>query len=236
LNARDPGRRDTPGKVLKDRRSPRERGRVGTSVRKSRLKLEPLQLLQPQHRVFGVQERLRDRVLRRPEFRERARDVLGGGPARVRERVRRARRPRGIVLSVPRRSRRRARGAAFGHADGEELGVGGRRGGSERRAGGRRRRRRRRHRRRGGARRDVVSARRPGRSSRSFEYSCTRRKLLVLVRVTKSAYHKLSAIVGRLFIPTAIDAPIAGAGAVRAASVTPAIRAFATSRSKSNDQ
>ena len=32
LKARDPGRRDTPGKVLKDRRSPRERGRMGTSV------------------------------------------------------------------------------------------------------------------------------------------------------------------------------------------------------------
>eukprot|EP00982_Pelagococcus_subviridis_P016092 31450-Pelagococcus_subviridis.AAC.16 len=26
------GRRDTPGKVLKERRSPRERGRMGTSV------------------------------------------------------------------------------------------------------------------------------------------------------------------------------------------------------------
>ena len=32
LKARDPGRRDTPGKVLKDRRSPRRRGRMGTSV------------------------------------------------------------------------------------------------------------------------------------------------------------------------------------------------------------
>ena len=32
LKARDPGRRDAPGKVLKDRRSPRERGRMGTSV------------------------------------------------------------------------------------------------------------------------------------------------------------------------------------------------------------
>eukprot|EP00982_Pelagococcus_subviridis_P006953 30358-Pelagococcus_subviridis.AAC.11 len=31
LNARD-GRRDAPGKVLKDRRSPHERGRMGTSV------------------------------------------------------------------------------------------------------------------------------------------------------------------------------------------------------------
>jgi hypothetical protein len=32
---RDPGRRDTPGleKVLKERRSPRRRGRMGTSVR-----------------------------------------------------------------------------------------------------------------------------------------------------------------------------------------------------------
>ena len=29
----DPGRRETTGKVLKDRRSPRERGRTGTSVR-----------------------------------------------------------------------------------------------------------------------------------------------------------------------------------------------------------
>jgi hypothetical protein len=32
LKARDPGRRDAPGEVLKDRRSPRERGRMGTSV------------------------------------------------------------------------------------------------------------------------------------------------------------------------------------------------------------
>ena len=32
LKARDPGRREAPGKVLKDRRSPRERGRMGTSV------------------------------------------------------------------------------------------------------------------------------------------------------------------------------------------------------------
>ena len=34
LEARDPGRRDTPGdEVLKERRSPRERGRMGTSLR-----------------------------------------------------------------------------------------------------------------------------------------------------------------------------------------------------------
>ena len=32
MKARDPGRRDAPGKVLKDRRSPRRRGRMGTSV------------------------------------------------------------------------------------------------------------------------------------------------------------------------------------------------------------
>jgi hypothetical protein len=33
LKAGDPGRRDTPGsKVLKDRRPPRQRGRMGTSV------------------------------------------------------------------------------------------------------------------------------------------------------------------------------------------------------------
>eukprot|EP00982_Pelagococcus_subviridis_P011552 31094-Pelagococcus_subviridis.AAC.3 len=32
LKARDPGRRETPGKVLKERRSPRERGRMGASV------------------------------------------------------------------------------------------------------------------------------------------------------------------------------------------------------------
>jgi len=32
LKARGDGRRDTPGKVLKDRRSPRQRGRMGTSV------------------------------------------------------------------------------------------------------------------------------------------------------------------------------------------------------------
>ena len=31
------GRRETPGKVLKDRRSPRGRGRMGTSVRRTRL-------------------------------------------------------------------------------------------------------------------------------------------------------------------------------------------------------
>jgi hypothetical protein len=34
LNARDPGRRETPGEVLKDRRLPRRRGRMGTSVKK----------------------------------------------------------------------------------------------------------------------------------------------------------------------------------------------------------
>ena len=32
LKARDPGRRDAPGKVLKERRSPRRRDRMGTSV------------------------------------------------------------------------------------------------------------------------------------------------------------------------------------------------------------
>ena len=32
LKARDPGRRETTAKVLEDRRSPRERGRMGTSV------------------------------------------------------------------------------------------------------------------------------------------------------------------------------------------------------------
>ena len=38
LKASDDGRRDAPGeKVLKDRRSPRERGRMGTSVRRTRL-------------------------------------------------------------------------------------------------------------------------------------------------------------------------------------------------------
>eukprot|EP00982_Pelagococcus_subviridis_P016147 31456-Pelagococcus_subviridis.AAC.1 len=31
LNARDPGRRETTGKVLKERRSPRRRGRMGTN-------------------------------------------------------------------------------------------------------------------------------------------------------------------------------------------------------------
>ena len=35
--ARGPGRRETPGKVLKDRRAPRERGRMGTGVRRTRL-------------------------------------------------------------------------------------------------------------------------------------------------------------------------------------------------------
>eukprot|EP00982_Pelagococcus_subviridis_P017297 31529-Pelagococcus_subviridis.AAC.19 len=32
------GRRESPAKVLKDRRSPRERGRMGTSVRRTRLR------------------------------------------------------------------------------------------------------------------------------------------------------------------------------------------------------
>ena len=32
MKARDPGRRDTPGKVLQERRSLRERGRMGNSV------------------------------------------------------------------------------------------------------------------------------------------------------------------------------------------------------------
>eukprot|EP00982_Pelagococcus_subviridis_P006334 30067-Pelagococcus_subviridis.AAC.3 len=31
MKPRDPGRRETPGKVLKDRRPPRQRGRMGTS-------------------------------------------------------------------------------------------------------------------------------------------------------------------------------------------------------------
>jgi len=35
LKARDPGRREMPRKVLKDRRSPRRRGRMGTSVRRT---------------------------------------------------------------------------------------------------------------------------------------------------------------------------------------------------------
>ena len=37
MKARDPGRRETPGKVLKDRRAPGERGRMGTGVRRTRL-------------------------------------------------------------------------------------------------------------------------------------------------------------------------------------------------------
>eukprot|EP00982_Pelagococcus_subviridis_P005018 29442-Pelagococcus_subviridis.AAC.12 len=38
LKGRDPGRRDTPGeKVLKERRSPRRRGRMGTSVQRHRV-------------------------------------------------------------------------------------------------------------------------------------------------------------------------------------------------------
>ena len=36
LKARDPGRRETVAKVLKDRRSPRGRGRMGTSVIRER--------------------------------------------------------------------------------------------------------------------------------------------------------------------------------------------------------
>eukprot|EP00982_Pelagococcus_subviridis_P005637 29750-Pelagococcus_subviridis.AAC.2 len=39
MKARDPGRRDATGKVLKERRSPRERGRMGTSVRSDRTHL-----------------------------------------------------------------------------------------------------------------------------------------------------------------------------------------------------
>eukprot|EP00982_Pelagococcus_subviridis_P016586 31485-Pelagococcus_subviridis.AAC.12 len=35
LKARDPGRRETTAKVFKDRRSPRRRGRMGTSVKKN---------------------------------------------------------------------------------------------------------------------------------------------------------------------------------------------------------
>ena len=41
LKARDPGRRETPGKVLKDRRSPRRRGRMGTSVRQNAPEILP---------------------------------------------------------------------------------------------------------------------------------------------------------------------------------------------------
>ena len=39
MKPRDPGRRDAPGKVLKERRSPRQRGRMGTSVRRTHLRV-----------------------------------------------------------------------------------------------------------------------------------------------------------------------------------------------------
>jgi hypothetical protein len=47
LKARDPGRRDAPGKVLKDRRSHRQRGRMGTSVHTCR----PTRLMSPRRRL-----------------------------------------------------------------------------------------------------------------------------------------------------------------------------------------
>eukprot|EP00982_Pelagococcus_subviridis_P015588 31412-Pelagococcus_subviridis.AAC.16 len=109
LNARD-GRRDAPGKVLKDRRSPRQRGRMGTSrvergaqtrrlfsrarrvapVRVAlslRLRRETLRLDAPR-----VNHRDRERAPQRePDRRDdqrgeghKERDVRGGGPRRRR--------------------------------------------------------------------------------------------------------------------------------------------------------
>jgi len=63
LKARDPGRRDAPGRVLKDRRSPRERGRMGTSVNRNApdVRVALFDRLQPldgfiQTRVAAVRE------------------------------------------------------------------------------------------------------------------------------------------------------------------------------------
>jgi len=56
------GRRDAPGsKVLKKRRSPRERGRIGTSVRRTRLPEAEEERVSPPAAAFGVPlETIRD--------------------------------------------------------------------------------------------------------------------------------------------------------------------------------
>ena len=83
------GRRDTPGrKALKDRRSPRRRGRMGTSVNKTRLRRERVPrgyLLddrgeEPEHREAAV-----DHLRRPPLEREhllRRQHLRGRGPRR----------------------------------------------------------------------------------------------------------------------------------------------------------
>eukprot|EP00982_Pelagococcus_subviridis_P015589 31412-Pelagococcus_subviridis.AAC.17 len=79
LKARDPGRRDAPGKVLKDRRSPRQRGRTGTSVQQNAPELQDARAVgrAPRRaRHARVRERRRPRVeVERPQRRglERAR-------------------------------------------------------------------------------------------------------------------------------------------------------------------
>eukprot|EP00982_Pelagococcus_subviridis_P001631 12979-Pelagococcus_subviridis.AAC.1 len=87
LNARD-GRRDAPGKVLKDRRSPRRRGRMGTSVRNSTPTNLPQRPLRASHRVVARREVVPDALqlhrLRRELRQRRVRDGDG-----VRGRLRR---------------------------------------------------------------------------------------------------------------------------------------------------
>ena len=63
LKARGGGRRETTGKVLKKRRSPRERGRMGTSVYRTRLSVEA-------HRPLVEERDVIRALLRREAFDE----------------------------------------------------------------------------------------------------------------------------------------------------------------------
>eukprot|EP00982_Pelagococcus_subviridis_P008396 30837-Pelagococcus_subviridis.AAC.11 len=72
----DPGRSDAPGKVLKDRRPPRERGRMGTSV--TRTHLQPRGRGRTCPGARGVPSRARGRALRE----EKREGEVGGRRAR----------------------------------------------------------------------------------------------------------------------------------------------------------
>ena len=118
LKARDPGRRETNAgkKVLKERRSPRERGRMGTSVNRTRLKRaadfvvirrdgREVRGSTAKHRVNALRRHVRSVVLRR----ERSGDAVGA--ERDRGDGRRAFRARGVrrrCIFDPTRRRPRA--------------------------------------------------------------------------------------------------------------------------------
>eukprot|EP00982_Pelagococcus_subviridis_P006996 30394-Pelagococcus_subviridis.AAC.6 len=94
------GRRDAPGEVLKDRRSPRRRGRMGTSVRKSHLaaRVKKHELAPREAAVTAAAEeprlepppvlRRRRRVVRRRDEEDRVRVARALDAPRARERIR----------------------------------------------------------------------------------------------------------------------------------------------------